>query len=75
MVKIAVVGCTGNLGSSIVKTILNRNDVELGCAVARKGNQFVGKTVSGFLGGKCELKIIVDAVSGIYGRKFQYCPA
>ncbi len=28
MVKIAVVGCTGQLGSSIMKRIMNRADIE-----------------------------------------------
>lgn len=60
MVKIAVVGCTGKLGSAIVKSILNRNDMELSAAIARKGNQFVGKTISELIGGKCGLKIIDD---------------
>jgi len=58
--KIAVVGCTGNLGSSIVKCILSRTDVELGAAVARKGNSFVGKEISELVGGKCDLIIIDD---------------
>ena len=56
--KIAVVGCTGNLGSSIVKCILSRSDVELGAVVARKGNPYVGKEISELVGGKCNLKII-----------------
>lgn len=46
MVRIAVVGCTGKLGSVIIKNILNREDVKLSCGIARKGNQFVGKKVS-----------------------------
>ena len=58
--KIAVVGCTGNLGGSIVKCILSRNDAELGAAVARKGNSFVGKEISELVGGKCDLEIIDD---------------
>ena len=60
MIKIAVVGCTGLLGSSIVKNILDRDDVELSAAVARKGNAFVGKTVSEVIGRKCDLNIIDD---------------
>lgn len=60
MLKITVVGCTGKLGSSIIKNILNRNDVMLGYAVARKGNSFVGKPVSEVVGGNCDLKIIDD---------------
>lgn len=56
--KIAVIGCTGNLGSSIVKCILSRSDVELGAVVARKGNPHVGKEISELLGGTCDLKII-----------------
>ena len=56
--KIAVVGCTGNLGSSIVKCILSRSDVELGAVVARKGNPYAGKEISELVGGKCNLKII-----------------
>lgn len=51
--KIAVVGCTGNLGGSIIRCILNRSDVELGAVVARKGNPHVGKEISELVGGKC----------------------
>ncbi len=60
MLKIAVVGCTGKLGSSIMKNILNRNDVELRYAIARKGNQFVGKSISEIIGGSFDLEIIDD---------------
>ena len=60
MVKIAVVGCTGQLGGSIVKGILGRNDVALGAAVARKGNPFVGKELSELVGGTGTLKIVDD---------------
>lgn len=60
MLKITVVGCTGKLGSSIIKNILNREDVKLSGAVARKGNQFVGKCVSEIAGGSCDMKIIDD---------------
>ena len=60
MIKIAVVGCTGKLGSAITKNILNRKDVILSYAVARQGNQFVGKGLSELVGGNCELNIIDD---------------
>ncbi len=60
MLKIAVVGCTGKLGSAIMKNILNREDVKLSCAVARKGNQFVGKYISEIIGGSNDLRIIDD---------------
>lgn len=60
MCKIAVVGCTGKLGSAIVKNILTRKNVSLSYAVARKGNQFVGKCVSEIIGGNCDLRIIDD---------------
>lgn len=60
MLKIAVVGCTGKLGSSIVKNILHRDDVKLSYAVARKGNQFVGKKISEIIGGSFDLEIIDD---------------
>lgn len=38
-VKIAIVGCTGKLGSTIMKNAINRADVVVGHAIARKGNQ------------------------------------
>lgn len=60
MIKIAVVGCTGNLGSSIVKNILGRDDVELGAVIGRKGNPLVGKEISELVGGTCSLKIMDD---------------
>lgn len=60
MIHIAVVGCTGKLGGIIMKNILNRQDVSLKYAIARKGNTFVGKSISDVIGGKCELEIIDD---------------
>ncbi len=43
MIKIAIVGCTGKLGNAIMKCALKSTDVEVCYAIARKGNQFVGK--------------------------------
>lgn len=60
MVRIAVVGCTGKLGSMIMKNALQRADVELNCAVARDGNPFVGRSVSELVGGSDELVIVGD---------------
>ena len=58
MTNIAIVGCTGKLGSAIMKNILHRNDVSLKYAIAREGNSHVGACVSELVGGKCELKVI-----------------
>ncbi|MBQ8432908.1 MAG: 4-hydroxy-tetrahydrodipicolinate reductase [Clostridia bacterium] len=60
MIKIALVGCTGKLGKTILKRILDIGDVELRYAIARRGNQFVGKSVSELVNDKCDLKIIDD---------------
>jgi len=60
MLKIAVVGCTGKLGSAIVKNILHRDDVELSYAIAREGNAYVGKTVAELVGGNSDLEIVSD---------------
>jgi len=60
MLKLAIVGCTGKLGSTILKNILQRSDVEIGAAIARKGNLYVGRPISELIGGKYELAIIDD---------------
>jgi len=60
MIRIAIVGCTGKLGSVILKNALNRKDIEVSYAIARKGNQFVGRTISELVGGKFDLPIIDD---------------
>ncbi len=60
MIKIAIVGCTGKLGSVILKNTLKRVDVQIRYAIARKGNQYVGKSVSELIGGNSELMIIDD---------------
>ena len=60
MLKIGIVGCTGKLGSAIMKTALKNTEVEISYAIARKGHQFVGKSVSELIGGKSELVIIDD---------------
>lgn len=63
MIKIAIVGCTGKLGSAIMRNALKSSDVEVCCAIARKGNHFVGKSISELIGGKSDLMIIDDIES------------
>lgn len=58
--KIAVVGCTGKLGSSIMKNIQKRDDVTLAYAIAREGNALVGKSISAVIGGQSTVTIIGD---------------
>lgn len=60
MIKVAIVGCTGKLGNAIMKNVLKSTDVEICYAIARKGNQFVGKNVSELIGGRSDLMIIDD---------------
>ena len=60
MIKIAVVGCTGKVGSAIIKNALKCKEVDVCYAIARKGNQFVGKTISVLIGGNSNLSIIDD---------------
>lgn len=60
MLKIAVVGCTGKLGSTIIKNIMSRDEVILSHAIARKGNPFVGRSISEIVGGNCDLTIVDD---------------
>ena len=50
MVNIAVVGCTGKLGSSIAKNIIKREDVILKYAIGRNGNQYIGCDISSVIG-------------------------
>ena len=73
MLRIAVVGCTGKLGSAIIKKILNRNDVTLSYAVARKGNQFAGKSISEVIGGNYDFKIIDDIENAVESDIFIDC--
>lgn len=58
--NIAVVGCTGKLGSTIIKNIMNREDVDLSHAIARSGNQYAGRCISEIIGGNYTLKVIDD---------------
>ncbi len=60
MVRLAIVGCTGKLGSAIMKNAIHRDDVEISYAIARRGNQYVGQTVSALVGGEIDLPIIDD---------------
>ncbi len=60
MMRVAIVGCTGKLGSTIMKNALNRKDMEVSYAIARKGNPFVGHNISELVGGKFDLPIIDD---------------
>ncbi|MEE0863040.1 MAG: hypothetical protein U0L79_08670 [Lachnospiraceae bacterium] len=60
MIKLAIVGCTGKLGSAIMKNTLNNPDVEVAYAIARKGNQYVGRNITELIGGKSEVIITDD---------------
>lgn len=60
MVRLAVVGCTGKLGSAIMKNALHREDVEIRYAIARRGNSFVGQRISELVEGGFDLPIIND---------------
>lgn len=60
MMRIAIVGCTGKLGSAIMKNALNRKDIEVSYAIARKGNRFVGHAITELVGGESDLPIIDD---------------
>lgn len=62
MTNIAIVGCTGKLGSAIINKILNRNDVSLKYAIARKGNAAVGQDISIILGGKKRNVTVIDDI-------------
>ncbi len=46
-----------------MKKALKSTDIEVCYAIARKGNQFVGKYVSELIGGKSELLVIDDIES------------
>ena len=56
----AVVGCTGKLGSAIMKNAFKSEDIDICYAIARKGNRYVGKPISELIGGKSDLPIIDD---------------
>lgn len=62
MINIAIVGCTGKLGSKIMKNILKRTDVALSYAIARKGNSLVGQDVSTIIGGMEKNIVIIDDI-------------
>lgn len=61
--RIAIVGCTGKLGSTIMKNILRRENLVLSYAIARPGNQYVGKRISEIIGGHYNLTVIDDIAS------------
>jgi 4-hydroxy-tetrahydrodipicolinate reductase len=60
MIKIALLGCTGKLGNAIMKNAFKNTDVEIKYAIARKGNQYVGKNISELIGYNSDLMIIDD---------------
>lgn len=59
MIKISVVGCTGKLGSLIVKRLYNSKDFQLVNAIGRTGNPYIGQDISVIIGGiEHALKIV-----------------
>ena len=73
MIKIAIVGCTGKLGSAIMKSALKNSNVEVSYAIARKGNQFVGKEITEIVGGNNDLIIIDDIEAAVNCDVFIDC--
>lgn len=71
--RIAIVGCTGKLGSSIMKNIQKRNDVTLTYAIAREGNAFVGQEISAIIGGQNTLIITDDVCQAVNADVFIDC--
>ena len=60
MIRIGIVGCTGKLGSTIMKNAINSTEVEVAYAIARSGNRFVGKSISEIIDVTSELVVIDD---------------
>ncbi len=73
MLKIAVVGCTGKLGSAIMKKIITQENIELSHAIARKGNQYVGHKVTELIGEPCEITIIDNIENAVECDVFIDC--
>lgn len=73
MIKLAIVGCTGKLGSTIIRNALRRNDVEVKYAIARNGNQIVGKKISEIMECSLDLVIIGDIEMAIDCDVFVDC--
>lgn len=63
MISVAVVGCTGKLGSMIVKTIVKSNDINLAYVIGRKENQYIGNDISSIIGGNKRGIIITSEIS------------
>ena len=62
MLNIGVAGCTGKLGTIIIKNILTAGELKLSSAVGRKGNQFIGKDISEIVGGEYKNILISDEI-------------
>lgn len=63
MIRIGVVGCTGKLGSMIIKTIYNQSVLKLKYVIGRKGNQYIGKDISEIIGGTPRNLFIIDNIN------------
>ena len=58
--NIAVVGCTGKLGSTIIRCAIGKENVVISHAIARPGNRFVGSDVSELIGEGMHLTVTDD---------------
>lgn len=63
MIRIGVVGCTGKLGSMIIKKIYNQSVLKLKYVIGRKGNQYIGKDISEIIGGTPRNLFIIDNIN------------
>lgn len=50
MLKIAVIGCTGRMGQLVLREINKNPEVEIGGALTRPGNLFIGQDVGTLIG-------------------------
>lgn len=50
MIKVAVTGANGTIGSKIIKTLIKQEDMEVVAAIGSSNNRFEGKDVGEIIG-------------------------
>ena len=58
--RIAIAGCSGRMGRTLIEAVLNAGDMQLAAALEQPDSPFLGKDAGEFVGAPCGVAITAD---------------
>ena len=66
-IKIAIAGCGGRMGRTLLEGVLQSDDLTLHAALEHSSSVQLGKDAGELVGGACGVKITTDVAAGLQG--------